>query len=486
MRKIICMLLAACLCCACVLPMAVFAADTDPNPAQTEALAAFERFAALRLERGMQATLPGEATTSETGGSVYEPFGDFVFKAFYHDENEEWPMYLCGSASNDSFDGNELWAIFQDCMRAVEPALTEEISYELMEELAFDMRPVAEDMPDVYLGVVFYGRWRFSLTTLEHGEEGPTLAVLPVEPYEEPKGTSRTRLDAVYSRFRSIAGHIGLTLAEDSTGEWDTNDPAGLQFIRELAEDAVWVEIYAGDVFGGQGIFMYPGSPLQEYIPGLFFALAFAIDPHLEANEIDAMYETLLEQTVEAPGGKTSRMWYYNTHFMLMESDGTLGLLAMRQSLYDEQQEDGRVNALSAGTAYHRFRQACEEAGYTLLPEEPYVVYDEWYVYTPMAGMEWGHTLDPQDGTLHFYLTATASDITFDEAMPFFAIAAQVIDPSWSAGDARAFMDGLRANLREDEDGDFLVCVDSRDGIIYMLMVEHGDEYTSLIMMVTP
>jgi len=484
MRKFICALLVAFMFCASVLPTVTFADDTDQSPAQAEALAAFERFASLRLERGMEAALPGETMATGADGSVYEPFDGFVFKAIQSGGGfaEEWPMYICGSVSNDSFEESTLWTIFQDCMRAVEPALTEEVSFELMQELLYATGSIAEDLRGVGAGVISYGHWRFALIMMENGDEGPMMSVLPTNPQEEPKSTSHARLDAVYRRFRQTAEWKGLELAEDLPGEWDDSDPNGPQFNRVIAQGAWWMELYYGDVFIGHGISLERDSPLYGHLPNLFFALAVAVDPSGDPDEYDAMYEQLLAQAEESPDGQTSRLQWNDVQFLFLPSGEQLGLLALRQSVYSDQPQEARAAPFSAGMTYQRFRDACEEAGYALLPEEDYRLEDDsWYVWTPMAGLEWAHSLG-EDWVLYFDVAADLDSISFDEAMPLFAIAARAVEPSWILEDARAYIDDLRAGLVEYEDK--LANADSLDDIAYILMYEEGIRvsFTMLIM----
>jgi len=368
-------------------------------------------------------------------------------------------------------------------MRAVEPALTEEVSFELMQELLYAMGSISEDLPGVGVGVVFYGHWRFVLTMMENGAEGPMMSVLPTEPREEPKGTSRARLDAVYNRFRQTAERKGLILSEDAPGEWDDSDPNGLQFNRVIAQGAWWMELYSRDGFIGQGISLERGSPLYGREPDLFFALAVAVDPSREPDEYDAMYEQLLAQAEEAPNVQINRLHRDGIQYLLLPSGDQLGLLAMRESVYNDLPRDARASALNAGMTYRRFRDACAEAGYELLPEEPHRIEDgSWYVWTPMLGLEWAHSLG-EDSTLYFDIAADLESISPDEAMSLFSIAARAVEPNWSPEDARAYIDDLRAGLREYQDQ--LANADEHDGIAYILMYRERVRL-SFTMMIMP
>ena len=341
MRKTVFLLLAAILACACILPTIAAAVAPDQSPAQAEALAAFERFQSLWLERGEPATPTlSDGTLSITNidenSSFYEPFDGFSIQAVTGGNEEGSPMYICGAESNDSFAIDTLWTIFSVCMRAVEPAMTENVARELMQELLFAMMPLSEELPGVILGQVYYSRWSFMITVMEDGDQGPMMTISPKDSIREPEGTSTARLNAVYRRFREIATGLGFSLLADSPGEWNDSDPAGRQFIRPLAQDAWWHMIFLGDAFAGQGIRLLANSQLYGHDDELFLALAVALDPSLSQNDIDAMYAQLQTQTQDMPGGKTSRLLVDDTQYLLTVTSDQCSLMALRQSAFDE------------------------------------------------------------------------------------------------------------------------------------------------------
>ncbi len=272
-------------------------AEAVPQAFMDEAARSFEAFCEIQNQNGLFVFAPYVPGPKEQTVN-YTPIEGLSVSALYLPQYGEQPMYIVTSQSTEAFQNNHMWMFMLCFVQAMEPALTEAVAYELVQELLFSLEEVAEG---ANVARIQYGRWLLTLTTLDQGD-GPTLFIMPADiPQTEPINGCTARIDNTYSRFLSILKMLEFPVADEPLKTSDVD--VGMQQMWEILPQVWWLEIYLGDIFLGYGVNVDEASPYYAVVRELERYMLIAADPTVNSERADMLLEQLEAGLAAADAG---------------------------------------------------------------------------------------------------------------------------------------------------------------------------------------